>query len=123
MAAFIAACDIAISPLITCAGFPNKIVEAVVQGELPIVATNEACAGLPTTIANEIVTASSPEGWAQALAQIWTNQDRIRSEAQRRRTLFVEHLDSQAIVRSLLAAYQDASCNGAIGATRQSSRA
>ena len=113
MAAFVAACDIAISPLITCAGFPNKVAEAV-QGGVPIVATNEACAGLPRAIAKEIAIASSAEEWAQALAQIWTHRDWSHSEARRLRALLAEHLASSGtIVRSLIGAYQDARDNGA----------
>lgn len=71
MRSILGRCHIAVAPLTLCAGFPNKIVDAVVEGDLAVVASPAARLGLPDAVRERLHTASCPSEWAECISRFW----------------------------------------------------
>lgn len=68
--------DLSIAPLEFCGGFPNKVTDAIISANVPILASPAAIVGLSERAAACVPTASTPEQWVSAIVNFRSDPSR-----------------------------------------------
>jgi glycosyltransferase involved in cell wall biosynthesis len=105
MGSLLRGCDVAVAPLEVCAGFPNKIVDAVITGGLPVVASSAAQAGLPPAARDTLPTASEPREWAEKISILWQRKDLRQDLVNKMRDALTSTLNNELILSQLNTTY------------------
>jgi polysaccharide biosynthesis protein PslH len=108
MGLFLRSCDLSITPLTFCAGFPNKIVDAVIEGGIPVIASREAQVGLPSSISQHLLLAAEPLQWAEQIFLLWNQPELRRQTVEALRTEMREFLSEDIVLAKLSAIYDSA---------------
>jgi hypothetical protein len=95
------ACDVAIAPLLVCAGQSNKIVDASVLGDLPVIASPAAQAGLPAPVREQLIVALHPREWAEQIELLWTTPSLRAQRARRLADAIRAHLNDEVVLARL----------------------
>jgi glycosyltransferase involved in cell wall biosynthesis len=80
LAAVLARASVAVAPLLSGSGTPNKILEAMAHS-LPVVTTPEAAAGLDGRVGGEVAVARTPHEFARAVVELLGDPQRARLQA------------------------------------------
>ncbi|MBD3165622.1 glycosyltransferase, partial [bacterium] len=107
-APYLAGCDLSVSPVRVCSGYPNKIVEALHWGRHPVVSYREGVEGLPASIRAEIAIAENPAQWVETIASL-VNEGRMSGErVERIQTVLYDELNDDRILSALEEVYDRA---------------
>jgi glycosyltransferase involved in cell wall biosynthesis len=100
-------CDISIAPIPVCGGFPNKVVDALANSCLPVIARPETIRGLVEPLAAQVLTAAIPEQWADQIARLCHNNGFRQCYVERLSRLVAASYDTSRIRQSLERVYEN----------------
>lgn len=87
---------VSVAPMLSGSGVPIKVLEAMADG-LPVVATPDAAAGLDGLSGDEIRVARDPEGFANAVVELFKDPAALRRQALAARSWLEERHDLQRV--------------------------
>ena len=101
MRPYLAAADIAISPLKLARGIQNKVLEAMAMGR-PVVCTTQSAQGIDGDNGTHFVIADTVEDWCRALTDLHTDPDQRQQLSEAARNLVVDSYSWPARLNSIL---------------------